>query len=65
MPLFGSEFLQKLEYLSLVSNRVFRGQILAQRRVPLVVLDQCSGLAEMHWSSTTCGTRPSREDEPR
>src|SRR4051794_13911336 len=31
-PLFGSEFLQKLEYLSLVSRRVFRGQILAQRR---------------------------------
>jgi uncharacterized protein (DUF58 family) len=32
MPLFGSEFMQKLEYLSLVSKRVFRGQILAQRR---------------------------------
>jgi uncharacterized protein (DUF58 family) len=31
-PLFDSEFLQKLEYLSLVSRRVFRGQILAQRR---------------------------------
>ncbi len=30
--LFDSEFLQKLEYLSLVSKRVFRGQILAQRR---------------------------------
>ena len=32
MPLFDSEFLQKLEYLSLISRRVFRGQILAQRR---------------------------------
>src|ERR1700710_1268831 len=32
MPLFGSEFMQKLEYLSLVSKRVFRGQLLAQRR---------------------------------
>jgi uncharacterized protein (DUF58 family) len=32
MALFGTEFLQKLEYLSLVSKRVFRGQILAQRR---------------------------------
>src|SRR5215470_3570162 len=32
MPLFGSEFLKKLEYLSLVSKRVFRGQLLAQRR---------------------------------
>src|SRR5215475_13232306 len=32
MPLFDSDFLQKLEYLSLVSKRVFRGQILAQRR---------------------------------
>lgn len=32
MALFGSEFLQKLEYLSLISKRVFRGQILAQRR---------------------------------
>src|SRR5262249_44068243 len=32
MPLFGSDFLKKLEYLSLVSRRVFRGQILAQRR---------------------------------
>src|SRR3954452_8744571 len=31
-PLFDSEFLKKLEYLSLVSRRVFRGQILAQRR---------------------------------
>jgi uncharacterized protein (DUF58 family) len=35
-PLFGSEFLQKLEYLSLVSKRVFRGQILAQRRTMLL-----------------------------
>jgi len=32
MPLFDSDFLQKLEYLSLISKRVFRGQILAQRR---------------------------------
>ncbi len=32
MPLFDSEFLKKLEYLSLVSHRVFRGQLLAQRR---------------------------------
>src|SRR5215831_15977819 len=32
MPLFDSDFLQKLEYLSLVSKRVFRGQVLAQRR---------------------------------
>ena len=32
MPLFDSEFLKKLEYLSLVSNRVFKGQLLAQRR---------------------------------
>lgn len=32
MALFDSEFLQKLEYLSLVSKRVFRGQLLAQRR---------------------------------
>src|SRR5690349_15284326 len=31
-PLFDSEFLKKLEYLSLVSRRVFRGQLLAQRR---------------------------------
>jgi uncharacterized protein (DUF58 family) len=31
-PLFDSGFLQKLEYLSLVSRRVFRGQLLAQRR---------------------------------
>jgi uncharacterized protein (DUF58 family) len=32
MALFGSDFLKKLEYLSLVSRRVFRGQLLAQRR---------------------------------
>src|SRR5579864_5951084 len=32
MPLFGSDFLKKLEYLSLISRRVFRGSILAQRR---------------------------------
>jgi len=32
MPLFDSDFLKKLEYLSLVSRRVFRGSLLAQRR---------------------------------
>ena len=32
MALFDSDFLKKLEYLSLVSRRVFRGQLLAQRR---------------------------------
>ena len=32
MSLFDSEFLKRLEYLSLVSRRVFRGQLLAQRR---------------------------------
>lgn len=32
MPLFDSDFLAKLEYLSLVSRRTFRGQLLAQRR---------------------------------
>src|SRR5262249_41807925 len=32
MALFDSDFLKKLEYLSLISRRVFRGQILAQRR---------------------------------
>jgi uncharacterized protein (DUF58 family) len=32
MALFGSEFLKQLEYLSLVSRRVFRGSLLAQRR---------------------------------
>jgi uncharacterized protein (DUF58 family) len=30
--LFDTQFLKKLEYLSLVSRRVFRGQLLAQRR---------------------------------
>ena len=30
--LFDADFLKKLEYLSLLSRRVFRGQILAQRR---------------------------------
>jgi uncharacterized protein (DUF58 family) len=32
MALFDSDFLSKLEYLSLVSRRVFRGRLLAQRR---------------------------------
>lgn len=32
MALFDSDFLKKLEYLSLISKRVFRGSILAQRR---------------------------------
>lgn len=32
MPLFDTEFLKKLEYLSLVSRRMFRGSLLAQRR---------------------------------
>jgi uncharacterized protein (DUF58 family) len=32
VALFDSDFLKKLEYLSLVSRRVFRGQLLAQRR---------------------------------
>lgn len=32
MPLFDSQFLKKLEYLSLISKRVFRGSLLAQRR---------------------------------
>jgi uncharacterized protein (DUF58 family) len=32
MLLTDAEFLKKLEYLSLVSRRVFRGQLLAQRR---------------------------------
>ena len=32
MPLFDTDFLSKLEYLSLVSRRVFRGSLLAQRR---------------------------------
>lgn len=30
--MFDSDFLKKLEYLSLVSRRVFRGQLLAQKR---------------------------------
>jgi len=30
--LFGNDFMTKLEYLSLVSRRTFRGQLLAQRR---------------------------------
>ena len=32
MALFDSQFIKKLEYLSLVSRRVFRGRIIAQRR---------------------------------
>lgn len=32
MALFDSQFLKQLEYLSLVSKRMFRGQLLAQRR---------------------------------
>lgn len=32
MALFGSDFLKKLEYLSIVSRRVFRGQLMAQKR---------------------------------
>ena len=32
MPLFDSDFLNQLEYLSIVSRRVFRGSLLAQRR---------------------------------
>lgn len=32
MPLFDSGFLKQLEYLSLVSRRVFRGTLLAQKR---------------------------------
>jgi uncharacterized protein (DUF58 family) len=32
MPLFDSHFLEKLEYLSLISRRVFRGQLMAQKR---------------------------------
>src|SRR6267154_795159 len=32
MLLFDSEFLKKLEYLSLISKRVFRGSLMAQRR---------------------------------
>src|SRR5471030_2287632 len=32
MPLFDTDFLTKLEYLSLISRRVFRGSLLAQKR---------------------------------
>jgi uncharacterized protein (DUF58 family) len=32
MPLFEPDFLTRLEYLSLISKRVFRGSLLAQRR---------------------------------
>ena len=32
MALFGTDFLQKIEYLSLVSRRIFRGSLMAQRR---------------------------------
>ena len=32
MALFGSDFLKKIEYLSLVSRRIFRGSPTAQRR---------------------------------
>src|SRR2546430_17282336 len=32
MALFDSDFLKKLEFLSIVSRRVFRGSLLAQRR---------------------------------
>lgn len=32
MALFDSDFLTKLEYLSIVSRKVFRGQLMAQRR---------------------------------
>ncbi|MAT16422.1 MAG: DUF58 domain-containing protein [Planctomyces sp.] len=32
MPLFDTDFLKKLEYLAIVSRRVFRGQLLAQQR---------------------------------
>lgn len=32
MALFGNDFLTRLEYLSLVSRKVFRGQLMAQRR---------------------------------
>jgi uncharacterized protein (DUF58 family) len=36
VELFDSRFLQKLEYLSLVSRRAFRGQLLAHRRTKQV-----------------------------
>src|SRR5215203_6110394 len=32
MALFGSDFMKQLEYLSLISRRVSRGSLLAQRR---------------------------------
>lgn len=32
MPLFDSDFLSRLEYLSLVSKRLFQGRLIAQRR---------------------------------
>ena len=32
MPLFDNDFLTRLEYLSIVSRKVFRGQLMAQRR---------------------------------
>ncbi len=32
MALFGKDFLTRLEYLSIVSRRVFQGQLMAQRR---------------------------------
>lgn len=32
MPLFDPKFLEKIEYLALVSRRAFRGQLFAQRR---------------------------------
>ena len=32
MPLFDKDFLTRLEYLSIVSRKVFRGQLMAQRR---------------------------------
>lgn len=32
MALFDSEFLKKIEYLSLVSKKIFRGSLMAQRR---------------------------------
>ena len=32
MALFDNDFLTKLEYLSIVSRKVFQGQLMAQRR---------------------------------
>src|SRR5437764_13393754 len=37
MALFDSDFLKKLEYLSLISKRVFRGSLMAQRRTMQMV----------------------------